>query len=295
MMLSSMTGFARAGGQDAGLAWSFELKCVNGRALEVRCRLPSGYDALEPGLRSAAATALQRGNLSVLLQVAPAGGAAPIRINRAALDALIALVRELGALEGIAPARLDGLLAVRGVVESIEPDEDEAARERRFALLRDGFATALDALVAARRAEGAALGALLARTLDAIGALIARAEASAPMRLEAVRERLRLQVKALLEAGAPLSEERLAQELALLAVKLDVREELDRLAVHRDAARALLAAGGAVGRRLDFLAQEFNREANTLCAKSADAELTAIGLELKATIDQFREQVQNIE
>jgi uncharacterized protein (TIGR00255 family) len=295
MTLASMTGFARASGQDAELAWSLELKCVNGRALEVRCRLPAGFDALEPALRSAAAESLHRGNLNVALQVSPVGTAPPMRINRPALDALIGLVRELGTIEGVAPAKLDGLLQIKGVIESAEVGDDEAARERRFAEIRATFKRALDALIAARLAEGAALARLLGFALATIENLTAKAEAAAPLRLESIRERLRTQVRALIEAGAPLPEERLAQELALLAVKADVREEVDRLKVHCAAARRLLGEGGAVGRRLDFLAQELNREANTLCSKSGDAALTAIGLELKAVIDQFREQVQNIE
>ena len=295
MSIASMTGFARASGQDARLAWSFELKCVNGRVLDIRCRLPQGFDALEPALRAAAAEALNRGNLSVNLQMAPAGGTAPMRLNRQALDSLLALVREVGPVEGVAPARLDGLLALKGVIESLEPDEDEAARETRYATMRASFAEALKALVAARHAEGRALATVLASALDVVAHLVGRAEASATLRTEAVRERLRAQVRALLEAGAPLPEERLAQELALLVVKLDVREEIDRLKVHVEAARKLIKDGGAVGRRLDFLAQEFNREANTLCSKAGDPALTAIGLELKAVIDQFREQVQNIE
>lgn len=295
MTLASMTGFARASGQDERLSWTFELKCVNGRALDVRCRLPSGFDSLEPSLRSAATAALHRGNLAVQLQVTPIATAAPMRINRPALEALIALVREIGPIEGVAPARLDGLLALKGVVEAAEADEDEAARERRHTAIRVSFDQALTALIAARRSEGAALATVLTRTLDAVATLIARAEGLASLRPEAARERLRMQVTALLDAGAPLSEERLAQELALIAVKLDVREELDRLKVHDAAARQLLVQGGAVGRRLDFLSQEFNREANTLCAKSNDPALTAIGLELKALIDQIREQVQNVE
>ena len=295
MSIASMTGFARASGQDARFAWSFELKCVNGRALDVRCRLPPGFDALEPALRAATAEAIARGNLSVQVQVTPATGAAPVRLNRSALDALLALVRGLGPIEGVAPARLDGLLALKGVIESVEPDESEAARELRLAAMRASFAEALKGLVAARRAEGASLARLLEGALDAIETLVGRTEASAALRTETVRERLKAQVRALLEAGAPLPEERLAQELALLVVKLDVREEIDRLKVQVEAARKLIKDGGPVGRRLDFLAQEFNREANTLCSKAGDPALTAIGLELKAVIDQFREQVQNIE
>ncbi|MGD9538900.1 MAG: YicC/YloC family endoribonuclease [Alphaproteobacteria bacterium] len=295
MAIASMTGFARASGQDERLAWTFELKCVNGRALDMRCRLPTGFDALEPRLRAAAAKALHRGNLSVALQVAPAGGAAPLRLNREALASLLALIREIGPVEGVAPARLDGLLALKGVIESVEAEEDEAAREARLDAISRSFEAALAALVETRRAEGEATAAVLRAALDAIEALIGRAETSASLRADAVRERLRHQVQALLEAGAPLPEERLAQELALLAVKADVREEIDRLRLHVEAARKLIAEGGAVGRRLDFLSQEFNREANTLCSKAGDPGLTAIGLELKAVIDQFREQVQNIE
>lgn len=295
MSITSMTGFARASGQDARYAWTFELKCVNGRALDVRCRLPPGFDALEPALRAAAAGSLSRGNLNVLVQVTPTGGAVPVRLNRQTLESLLLMVRELGPIEGIAPARLDGLLALKGVIESVEPEEDDATREVRLAAMRGSFVEALRALVGVRRAEGEALAAVLVGALDTIEQLTARAEASAALRAEALRERLRSQVRALLETGAPVPEERLAQELALLVVRLDVREEIDRLKVHVEAARKLIKEGGPVGRRLDFLAQELNREANTLCSKAGDPALTALGLELKAVIDQFREQVQNIE
>jgi uncharacterized protein (TIGR00255 family) len=205
------------------------------------------------------------------------------------------VVRQVGPIEGVAPARLDGLLALKGVIESVEPEDDETAREARLDAIRRCFETALGSLVEARRAEGAATATVLRGALDAIEALIGRAEQCASLRADAVRERLRNQVQALLEAGAPVPEERLAQELALLAVKADVREEVERLKLHVEAARKLIAEGGAVGRRLDFLSQEFNREANTLCSKAGDPALTATGLELKAVIDQFREQVQNIE
>jgi len=290
-----MTGFARAAGTHGAFAWTWEAKCVNGRGLEVRTRLPPGHDALEPRLRALAAERFRRGNLNVALQLVRTGSAAEVRVNEEVLERLLALGRDLARRIGAAPPSVDGLLALRGVVDTVEPAEDEAERAAREAALLDGLAATLDRLAAARQEEGARLAVLLSEQCARLRALVAEARGLAAVRPEAIRDRLAQQVAELLEASAGVAPERLAQEVALLTVKADVREELDRLTAHLAQADDLLSAGGAVGRRLDFLAQELNREANTLCSKSADVALTRVGLEMKVTIDQFREQVQNVE
>jgi uncharacterized protein (TIGR00255 family) len=291
-----MTGFARAEGRDDSLHWIWELKSVNGRTLDLRCRLPAGMDGLEPIARAAVAERLRRGNVSVSLTLMRGAKPPKVRINREVLAQLVGVVNELqGQVEAAAP-RLDGLLAVRGVVDVIEEEEeDEAVRQARQERIAATLTEALDALRKMRAAEGARLAAIVGGHLDEIEKLRAAAAATAAVQPAALRERLRSQVAALLESVPTLPEERLAQEAALIIAKGDVREELDRLAAHVAAARDLMAEEGAVGRKLDFLCQEFNREANTLCSKSTDVELTRIGLALKAAIEQLREQIQNIE
>jgi uncharacterized protein (TIGR00255 family) len=293
----SMTGFAQIEGRDETFDWVWEAKSVNGRGLDLRCRLGGGLDRLEPTVRKAVAQHFKRGNLSVSLRLTRHVGSQQVQVNRQLLDELIALAGEYRSAEGIERPGLDGLLALRGVIEPVgEAEEDKqgenAARDKA---LLNSLGEALDGLATARAAEGAHLGEIVSAQLADMQSLSERAGESAALRPEAAKARLEAQVSALLEAGAPLPEERLVQELALLAVKTDIREELDRLVTHISAATALLAEGGAIGRKLDFLAQELNREANTLCAKSNDPQLSEIGLELKAVIDQFREQVQNIE
>ena len=300
MSIASMTGYARAEGGDSRATWLWEAKSVNGKGLDLRCRLPYGLDGLEPSVREAAARILRRGNVQVTLSLTAVAQGPAVSLNQPLLDQVLALLDELGpAHQNIAPARWDGLLALKGMLEPVgggEPDAaDGEAAAGREAALRGGLEQALAALAAMRQAEGARISQVLAAQLDEIALLADRAAATAALRPEAVRERLRAQVAAVLEAAPSLAEDRVAQEVALIAVKADVREELDRLRAHVAAARDLIAGGGAVGRKLDFLSQEFNREANTLCSKSADVELTRIGLDLKAVIDQFREQVQNIE
>ncbi|MCC7427125.1 MAG: YicC family protein [Alphaproteobacteria bacterium] len=293
-----MTGFARDSGQAEGLDWVWELRSVNGRGLELRLKLPNGWDGIEPRLREAAQKRLQRGNVSATLTLKrdAAAGAARLVIDRAALDQALALAAELRArMPEAAPPRLDGLMALPGVLRAEVVAEDEALHEKRAGALAGAFDSALGALSAMRLAEGARLHAILSGRLDEMAALAAAAEAEAELQPAALRERMLASLGELLAAVPALPEDRIAQEVAILVGKADVREELDRLAAHIAAARALLAEGGAVGRRLDFLTQEFNREANTLCSKSASVALTAIGLKLKAAIEQFREQVQNIE
>lgn len=290
-----MTGFARQEGGDETLTWTWEVKSVNGRALDIRCRIATGYEALEPVVRTAAPKHVSRGNLQVNLSVSRAETQLKLKINRDVLDQLLAAVRELEGEIEAAPPRLDGLLAIRGVVEALEEEEPAEARAAREAAMQEDLGRLLDALAANRRAEGERLAEIVGEHLTTITGLVAAAADCAAAQPEALRERLRNLLQELLEATPALPEERLAQEAALLVGKADVREELDRLRAHVAAARDLLTAGGAVGRKLDFLCQELNREANTLCSKSPDVALTRIGLDLKSAIEQLREQVQNLE
>jgi uncharacterized protein (TIGR00255 family) len=289
-----MTGFARAQGEAHGISWAWEIKSVNGRGLDLRLRLGPGFDSLEPELRAGLSQRFRRGNVSATLTVArtqPPG----LRINRAALAQLMALVDELGGEIEAAPPRIDGLLALRGVIETVEEDDEPVAAARRGDMLR-GWAGALDRLAAARVEEGARVGVLLRGQLDEMAALAAAAADCAAAQPAAIRERLLAALAGLVGPGAPaMPEERVAQEVALLAARADIREEIERLRAHVAQAGDLIDEGEAVGRRLDFLCQELNREANTLCSKSADIALTRTGLALKAVIEQFREQVQNIE
>lgn len=296
--IASMTGYARAEGRDASTSWLWEAKSVNGKGLDVRCRLPHGLDGVEIAARDLTTRKLKRGNVQLSLNLTAVAQGPGLRVNKEFLEELVALVDELGpSHQNIAPARWDGLLAVKGVLEAANGDEAESEETRavREAAIKADLEAVLDSLAAMRLTEGERIQAVLASQLDEIEILAERAGGTAALRPEALRERLRQQVAAVLEAAPSLAEDRIAQEVALIAVKSDVREELDRLRAHVAAARDLIAQGGAVGRKLDFLSQEFNREANTLCSKSSDVELTRIGLDLKAVIDQFREQVQNIE
>ncbi|MEX0921263.1 MAG: YicC/YloC family endoribonuclease [Rhodovibrionaceae bacterium] len=293
--IQSMTGFARSQGANALAEWSWEVKSVNGKSLDARFRVPSGYESLEQSGRAALAARFKRGNFQLALtlrqQIEP-----EVHLNRAALDSVMALVGRLRQ-EGIEadPPRLDGLLQLRGVIET---QERELAAEEFLALeaeLLAALETALDELAEVRAAEGAKLLQLAEAQLAEIERLRSAASGMAATQPEALRARLRQQVEELLQSAASLDSDRLYQEAALLATKADIREELDRLAAHVEAARALLASGEAVGRKLDFLCQEFNREANTLCSKSQDVALTRLGLDLKSSIEQLREQVQNLE
>lgn len=292
-VVASMTGFARVDGHGEGYTWTFEAKSVNGRSLDIRCRLPSGFDSIEAVARTEMPKRLARGNVNLTLTVNRTQSVSQLRINRDLLAQVLELAREIEGAGAAAP-RLDSLLSVRGIIEPVEEDETEA-RERVEAALKTDLARLLERLVEARVSEGNRLVVVLTGHLDEIARLVDAAGACAATQPEALREKLRNQLAALLNAAPGLPEERLAQEAAILITKADVREELDRLRAHIQAAREMMAEGGAIGRRFDFLCQEFNREANTLCSKSADVELTRIGLSLKATIEQLREQVQNIE
>lgn len=294
-MATSMTGFALRRGQGAGHDWTWELRSVNGKGLDLRLRLPEGIEGLEAAVRAELTRALARGNVSLTLKVQRDEGTAALRVNRGALAAVLAALAEVegAAMEAgvtLAQATQAEVLAVRGVLEMATGDEDTAP-------LRAALIANLPALIADfkanRAAEGAALAVALAGQIDRIEALTGEARAAAEARRDAAAETLRAQVARVLAEAVDAG--RLAQELALIAVKADVTEELDRLGAHVAAARSLLADGDAVGRRFDFLMQEFMREANTLCSKAQSQALTRIGLDLKTVIDQMREQVQNLE
>ncbi|MEX1147479.1 MAG: YicC/YloC family endoribonuclease [Sphingomonadales bacterium] len=288
MTMTSMTGFARATGQYEDLTWVWEVRSVNSKGLEFRARLPGGFENLDGDLRRRVQAVVTRGSVTASFQYQRTTAAGAVAVNRAALDALMDLVRDTGNDGSLAPTSLGQLLVVPGVVEPVaaHPDEEEEAA-RRVAILTS-FDEALGQMVAMRAVEGAALVPVLTGFLDQIEALVGQAEASPATRPEALKDRFRTRIEEFVADTPGISAERLAQEVALLASKADVREELDRLHSHVVAARALMDGGAPAGRKLDFLAQEFNREANTLCSKSSDVDLTRIGLDLKAVIGQFR-------
>jgi uncharacterized protein (TIGR00255 family) len=295
MALTSMTGFARADGTHGSYRWTWELKSVNAKGLEIRLRLPPGWDSVEVPVRARAAEALTRGTVYATLTASRAGVAPVVRVNEPVLAAILSAIRTVAQRIDATPASLDGILGLKGVIEVIDEVESEDDRRAAEAAFVAGFGRALAGLAEMRRHEGTALEAVLSQRLDEIAALTARAEGAPGRRPEAIRQRLKEQVALLLDASERFDADRLHQEAILIAAKVDVREELDRLAAHVAQARHFLGRGAAVGRRLDFLAQELNREANTLCSKANDVELTNIGLELKSVVEQFREQVQNLE
>ena len=296
MNLQSMTGFSRAAAEHDGASIAWELKSVNGKSIEARLRLQQGFERLEPLVRQLVQKRFSRGNIQASLTVGRAAGTLvqPV-INEAFLKDLAGLAKRLEEQFGLTPASADGLLALRGVLEIPEATETEEARAAIDAAVLAVLEDALDGLEQARTGEGAALKDVLSIHISTIEMLVLRAEVDPSREPAAIRARIAEQVALLMDASANLDENRLHQEAAFLATKADIREEIDRLKTHVASARALLDGGGAVGRKLDFLAQEFNRESNTLCSKSNAATVTAIGLELKAVVDQFREQVQNLE
>jgi uncharacterized protein (TIGR00255 family) len=295
MALSSMTGFARSHGASGPYTFEWELKSVNAKGFDLRMRLPPGWDDLEGFAKKRAGEVLSRGTVYANLNVKRAGAGSSVRINE---DVLASIVKVAGVLSGkidaVAPS-IDGLLAIKGVIEVVEPetneDEDKAAKAAAAA----AFEQALANLVEMRRREGVTLGQVLIQRMDEIERLAKKAEAAPGRKPEAIRARLAEQIAALLEASDRFDSDRLNQEAIMIAAKADIREELDRIASHISQAREMIGKGGPVGRRLDFLAQEFNREVNTCCSKSNDLELTNTGLEMKNVVEQFREQVQNLE
>jgi uncharacterized protein (TIGR00255 family) len=295
MTLKSMTGFARADGVHGDTSWHWEARSVNGRNLDLRLRLPSGFEALEVKARALAQEKLARGNCTINLWVKRESGQLEIRLNEAALRQAQAVAERAQDVTGLKRARLDTLLGMRGVVESVEGEEGEEAQAALHHALLASLAAALDALVRARAEEGERLQAVIDKQLATIAILVQRATSAAARQPEAVAARLGEQIARLAEPGSSLDPERLHQEAVLLAAKADIQEELDRLRAHVAAAEELTRSDQPVGRKFEFLAQEFNREANTICSKAADVEISRTGLELKTVIDQLREQVQNIE
>jgi uncharacterized protein (TIGR00255 family) len=295
MTLKSMTGFARADGAHGDTSWHWEARSVNGRNLDLRLRLPSGFEALEIKARALAQEKLARGNCTINLWVKRESGQLEIRLNEAALRQALAVAERAQDVTGLKRPRLDTLLGMRGVVEAVEGEESEDAQAALHQALLASLAAALDALVRARAEEGERLQVVIDKQLATIGTLVQRATGAAARQPEAVAARLGEQIARLAEPGSSLDPERLHQEALLLATKADIQEELDRLRAHVAAAEELTCSDQPVGRKFEFLAQEFNREANTICSKAADVEISRTGLELKTVIDQLREQVQNIE
>jgi uncharacterized protein (TIGR00255 family) len=293
--LKSMTGFARGDGMHGDTSWNWEARSVNGRTLDLRFRLPTGFEALEIRARGLAQEKLARGNCTINLWVKRETGRAEIRLNETALRQAEAVAERARDLTGLKHARLDTLLGMRGVVETAEAEESEEALAALHLAMIANLAGTLDELVRARSGEGERLQAVIEKQLKTIARLIEIAAAAAAQQPAAIAARLAELVARLSEASATLDPERLHQEALLLAARADIQEELDRLRAHVAAANELIASGQPVGRKFDFLAQEFNREANTICSKAADIETTRTGLELKTVIDQLREQVQNIE
>ena len=295
MALSSMTGFARGHGVAGSYAWSWEIKSVNAKGLDLRLRLPPGWDAIEVPARKNATEKLSRGTVYANLTVERKGVLPTVKVNEPVLAAVLATLKGLSGKVEASPPSLDGILGLKGVIEVTEEDEREEDRRAAEIAIIAGFDKLLADLIAMRREEGATLGRLLSARLDEIATLAARAEAAPGRKPEAIKARLNEQVASLLSASQRFDSDRLHQEAILIASKADIREELDRLASHVEQVRKMIADGGPIGRRLDFLAQELNRESNTLTAKANDVELTNIGLELKSVVEQFREQVQNLE
>ena len=295
MSLKSMTGFGRSAGVHGETSWHWEVRSVNGRGLELRFRMPSGFEGLEIKARSLAQEKLARGNCTLNLALRRETGQLAIRLNEGALSQALAAAERAQALTHKEAPNLDTLLAMRGVVEVVEGEESEEAHAKLEDALLKGLGGALDQLVAARKAEGARLASVMTNQLGQISDLVERVADASARQPQAIRQRLTEQVTRIMETGAGLDPERLHQEALLLAAKADIQEELDRLRAHVAAANDILAQDPPAGRGLEFLAQEFNREANTLCSKASDVEISRAGLELKTVIDQLREQVQNIE
>ena len=294
MTLASMTGFARTSGSSTPYTWGWEIKTVNAKGLDVRLRLPNGFDAIEAEARARISKLLSRGTCYATLTVQRSAAVPDVRINEEVLAALLAAIDKIPLNGNLRAASLDGLLNVRGVVEVTDTTDDDATMTSIQAAALVGLDEALKALVAMRASEGASLGLVLNQRLTRIGELTAAAENAPGRKPEAIRAKLE-QSLATLASNTNFDPNRLHQEALMMAAKADIREELDRLVTHVAAARALLDKGGPIGRKLDFLAQELGRESNTLCAKSNDVSLTDIGLELRVEIEQFREQIQNIE
>jgi uncharacterized protein (TIGR00255 family) len=295
MALSSMTGFARSHGTSGPYAFEWELKSVNAKGFDLRVRLPPGWDDFEAFAKKRAAEVLSRGTVYANLNVKRTNAVLTVRINEDVLGSIVKVAGVLaGKIDAVAPS-IDGLLAIKGVIELVEPESNEAEDKAAKAAAGAAFDQALLDLVEMRQREGATLGKILSQRMEEIERLARKAEAAPGRKPDAIKARLAEQIAALLESSDRFDPDRLNQEALLIAAKADIREELDRIASHISQARDLIGKGGPVGRRLDFLAQEFNREVNTCCSKSNDLELTNTGLEMKNVVEQFREQVQNLE
>jgi uncharacterized protein (TIGR00255 family) len=295
MALSSMTGFARSHGASGPYSFEWELKSVNAKGFDLRLRLPQGWDEVEAFAKKRAADALSRGTVYANLTVKRADAGSAVRVNEDVLASIVKVATALaGKIDAVAPS-IDGLLSIKGVIEMVEPESDEAEDKAAKDAAAAAFDTALASLVEMRRREGETLGQILGQRVEEIETLARKAEAAPGRKPEAIKARLAEQVAALIEASDRFDADRLTQEALLIAAKADIREELDRIASHVAQAREMLRKGGPVGRRLDFLSQEFHREVNTCCSKSNDIELTNTGLEMKNVVEQFREQVQNLE
>ena len=295
MVVSSMTGFARADGEYADWQWSWETKSVNNKALDVRVRMPSGHDRLELPSRQAASKRFKRGSVNMVLNLAHASAGEDknkYEVNENLLNQLLAAAKKHS---NTGVQNIETLLTIRGVVDKVDEAESETDQAQRHASILKCLDEALDALLLNRQLEGQKLHSILTAQLDEIEDCVRNAASAESLRPDLRKQRLQIQLREVLEAEPPVTEDRLAQELAILLIKGDITEELDRLKAHVSSAFDLLSEGGAIGRRLDFLCQELNREANTVCSKSNDNTLTKHGLELKVLIEQFREQVQNVE
>jgi uncharacterized protein (TIGR00255 family) len=295
MALSSMTGFARSNGASGPYAFEWELKSVNAKGFDLRMRLPPGWDELEAFAKKRAGEVLSRGTVYANLSVKRTNAASTVRINEEVLASIVRVAGVLaGKIDAVAPS-IDGLLGIKGVIEIVEPESDEAEDKAAKAAAVAAFEQALANLVEMRQREGVMLGQVLSQRMDEIERLAQKAEAAPGRKPDAIRARLAEQIAVLLESTDRFDPDRLNQEALLIAAKADIREELDRIASHIAQAREMIAKGGPVGRRLDFLAQEFHREVNTCCSKANDLELTNTGLAMKNVVEQFREQVQNLE
>ncbi len=295
MTMKSMTGFARSDGVAGMLSWHWEVRSVNGRGLDIRARVPPGFEVLEAPLRDAVNKRLSRGSINITLTVKRTQGEPELRLNEKALDQVLAAIERLKTRVAIGPPAPEALLNIKGLVELVEPEESEGEAQARTELMLASLDAAMDGLVRSRAEEGARLRSILSEQIASIAALVSMIEQMPARTPEAIRQRLKQQVERVLESSSTFDENRLHQEAVLLAARADIEEELKRLNAHVSAARDLLNAAEPVGRKFDFLAQEFNREANTLCSKANDTDITRAGLELKVIIDQMREQVQNIE
>jgi uncharacterized protein (TIGR00255 family) len=290
-----MTGFARSHGTSGPYAFEWELKSVNAKGFDLRMRLPPGWDEIEAPARKRAAEVLSRGTVYANLNVKRAGALSTVRVNEEVLASIVKIAGVLaGRIDAVAPS-IDGLLAIKGVIEVVEPESNEEEDKAAKLAVAMAFDEALTALIEMRKREGVTLAQILSQRMNEIENLAKQAEAAPGRKPEAIRARLAEQIAALLESSDRFDADRLNQEAIMIAAKADIREELDRIASHISQVREMIGKGGAVGRRLDFLAQEFNREVNTCCSKSNDLELTNTGLAMKNVVEQFREQVQNLE